>query len=272
MTKLATMVGPLLLAGGLLLSGPSPGVAAPEDGQAGASSPDPTSQIRGVDPRADRILREMGEYLATAQEFTFQADVSYDKVRSTGEKILFGGRVEVSVRRPDRLHGRFDGDERRHHIVFKGRSFTFYNVVENLYARMEVPAGLDAAIDAVFEATGISVPIADLVYSNPYRTLIENAQTGFVVGRHAVAGVPCHHLAFSNEAIDWQIWIEDGPRPVPRRLVITYKNEPNAPQYDARLLAWDFEPRLSSHYFEFHPPAGSAEIDFLPVMQKEVEQ
>ena len=70
---------------------------------------------------------------------------------------------------------------------------------------------------------------------------------------------------FSQEVIDWQIWIEDGPRPVPRKLLITYKEEPGSPQYVARLSDWDFQPCLSDHYFRFQPPKGSDEIEFLAI-------
>jgi hypothetical protein len=165
---------------------------------------------------------------------------------------------------------RFEGDERRSRIVLNRRTFIFLDVMANLYARMEVPPGIDAAVDEVFETVGQSVPIADLVYSDPYRVLIEAAETGLVVGRHSVDGVVCHHLAFSNQAIDWQIWIEDGPQPVPRRLLITYKNEPGSPQYMATLSGWDFHPRQSEQYFVFYPPAGADEIEFLPIGAEEV--
>ena len=52
--------------------------------------------------------------------------------------------------------------------------------------------------------------------------------------------------------------------PVPRKLVITYKTAPDSPQYVARLWNWSFQPRLSDHYFEFHPPAEADETEFLP--------
>ncbi len=220
-----------------------------------------------VDAQADRILREMGEYLSSAEEYTFKADIAYDE--SEGEqKILFGGVAHISIRRPNRLNVEFKGDERHSRVVFDGKTVTLHNVAKNVYAVAEAPPEIDAALDRLFEVYGSSVPIADLVYADPYRTLIENVEDGFVVGQHPVNGIPCHHLAFWQEGIDWQIWIEVGPRPVPRRLVITYKDEPGSPQYIAELSGWDFHPRLSDHYFTFRPPAGSVEIEFLPSQER----
>jgi hypothetical protein len=41
--------------------------------------------------------------------------------------------------------------------------------------------------------------------------------------RGAVIGVECDHLAFRNADTDWQIWIESGAKPIPRKYVITSK-------------------------------------------------
>ena len=42
--------------------------------------------------------------------------------------------------------------------------------------------------------------------------------------------MPCHHLAFEQATIDWQLWIDAGKDPLPRKLVITYKTEDEVPQ------------------------------------------
>ena len=216
----------------------------------------------------------MGSYLAGASEFSFRADVTYDAESPEEPKLQYGGIARVALRRPNQLHVEYDGDEDTRTIVIDGQTFTFYDRENELYARTDVSSPIDAAIDQVFEQYGFSVPIADLVYTDPYRTLTENAQSGSVVGRHAVDGVECDHLVFTQEAIDWRIWIEDGPRPVPRKLTITYKTEPGSPQYTARLSNWDFAPRFSDHYFTFEPPPDAAEIEFMTVeiVEQEVER
>ncbi len=229
--------------------------------EAGTSRP----TALGIERRADRLLREMSAYLSAATAFTFHADITNDNVVDDSQMVQYGGTAEVSVRRPDRLRAEYRGDERQSSVVFDGRTATFHDLAMNVYSVTEVPAGLDAAVDYVFETYGFSVPIADFVYADPYRALTGFVDSGFWVGLHSVDGTPCHHLAFSQETIDWQIWIEYGPRPVPRKLVITYKDEPGAPQYTARLSRWDLQSRLSNHYFEFHPPIGAAEIEFMAI-------
>ena len=219
----------------------------------------------GGEAAAHRILRQMSDYLASAGELTFRAEETYDEMLANGQGIEYGGTARVAVRRPDRLHVEYHGDERQSRVVFDGKTFTLHDLAANVYAVTEVPPELDAAADLVFDKYGFSVPIADLVYSDPYSALTGSVESGFVAGRHAVDSVPCHHLAFSQPAIDWQIWIEDGPRPVPRKLVIVLTDEPGLPRYEARLSGWNFHPQVSDHYFRFDPPPMSSEIEFLPL-------
>jgi hypothetical protein len=216
-----------------------------------------------IDSEAIRLLRQMGKYLGAAREFSFRADITDDVVLSYGQKIQNGGIANVEVRRPNTLHVRYSGDERQTQVFYDGKYFTILDMAKLIYTKTNVPPTIDAAVDKIFDQFGFSVPIADLVYEDPYRILIENVETGFLVGRKLISGRPTFHLAFTQKEIDWQIWIEDGPRPLPRKLLITYKNETSSPQYTAILSDWNFQPRLSDSFAEFHPPLGSDEIEFL---------
>jgi hypothetical protein len=142
-----------------------------------------------------------------------------------------------------------------------------------LYGVVKSPGQIDMALDQMLKDYGLTMPVADFLYSNPYAVLTEKVITGALIGLHSCGGQRrCHHLAFTQEAIDWQIWIEDGPRPLPRKLVITYKLEPGSPQFVARLSKWDFHPGLSKSDFEFKLPKGASEIKFLDYREKENTQ
>ena len=216
-----------------------------------------------IDSEAIRLLRHMGKYLGAAQVFSFRADITEDTVLSNGQKVQYGGTANIEVRRPNKLHVRFSGDERRTQVFYDGKTFTILDMAKSVYTKTDVPPTIDAAVDKIFDRYGFSIPVADLVYENPFRILIENVETGFIAGRTLIDGKPTFHLAFSQKEIDWQIWIEDGPRPLPRKLLITYKDENGSPQYTAVFSSWDFQPRLSEAFAEFHPLPQSQEIKFI---------
>ena len=228
-------------------------------------------QTYQIETFADSLLKEMGDYLKSADAFTVHAESSYDDVDQDGLTVRYGGSADVSMRRPDGLHSVFVGDERQTTTYFDGKTVTIYNAKVNMYTVTEVPADIDGAVDALYDKYGISVPLADLVYADPYEILIDNVLGARWVGRHSIAGVPCNHLAFTQETVDWQIWIEDSDQPVLRQFLITYKNEPGCPQYLARLKDWDFEPQFSNNFFKFQPPAGSDEMEFLEIPEMETD-
>ena len=58
------------------------------------------------------------------------------------------------------------------------------------------------------------------------------------IGRGVIDGVECEHLAFRNFDTDWQLWVEVGDKPIPRKMVITSKTMNNAPQYTLRVKSW----------------------------------
>ena len=122
---------------------------------------------------------------------------------------------------------------------------------------------MDAALDWVFERTGTVVPLADFVYADSYERLMGGVQRGEYLGIHQAAGVPCHHLAFEQATIDWQLWIDAGKDPLPRKLVITYKTEDEVPQYTVTIWKWKLEPRLADGLFAFTPPEGATRVEVL---------
>ena len=78
-----------------------------------------------------------------------------------------------------------------------------------------------------------------------------------------ISGVLCDHLALRGEKEDVQVWIARGDEPVPRRIVITYRELEGQPQFWAQFTEWDFSPELSETTFTFSPPADATRVQFL---------
>jgi hypothetical protein len=80
---------------------------------------------------------------------------------------------------------------------------------------------------------GAALPGADLLLSNAYDVLMADVQEAKYIGRGVIDGVECEHLAFRNFDTDWQLWVEAGDSPIPRKMVITSKTLNSAPQVHA---------------------------------------
>jgi hypothetical protein len=220
-----------------------------------------------VGPRTDKLLRAMGEYLKTAKQFSFHAEITFDDMLPSGQKIQYSASNDIAVHRPDRVYAESQRDQGNMRFWYDGKNITLQNDGIGVYAKVPVPAIIDAAMDHLMDKYGFSPPLVDFIYQDPYNTLIENVEFGFYVGLHNVAGIRCHHLAFVQKNIDWQIWIEDGKQMVPRKLTITYKNEPESPQFTAVLSEWDLDARLPEALFNANltSTANFEKIEFLDI-------
>jgi hypothetical protein len=214
-----------------------------------------------IDPRADEWLKRMGQYLAEAKMFSVKAEVWQDIDLSSGQRVQAGRELQFQVRRPNRLHVEVRSTRRNRDLIFDGSAIVLMNRAENFYGKIPTKGGLDEVLDTASDRFGISMPLDDFLRSDPYKDLREKVTAARDIGPITVIGTRCEHLVFSQDNLDWQVWIEEGARPVPRKFVITYKDEPNSPQFTAIFSDWDFTTPLPDFVFKFEPPPGAAQIE-----------
>ena len=76
-----------------------------------------------------------------------------------------------------------------------------------------------------------------------------------------IDGVECDHLAFRNQDTDWQLWIEVGSKPIPRKYVITSKDVAAAPQYTLRIKDFRADVEHAGDAFAFKAPASAKKVE-----------
>ncbi len=207
-----------------------------------------------VEPRARKVMRVMGDLLKQTPRFTVRTESTREKVTEEGRKFQSERNGTIAVRRPDGMWAEATDDQGSFRVWYDGKRVTFYNVENDEYSTVKAPATIDETFDMLAAEYGIAPPLIDLVYADVYAVLDEFMNDGLYLGLHQVRGVRCHHLAFATENIDWQIWIEDGLLPLPRKVVITYKKEPAVPQFVAYLSDWNLAPQFPDSVFTFLKP------------------
>lgn len=217
-----------------------------------------------IDPRANQILKQMGDYLKEADRFTFNSEAYFEQVLENGQKLQYNTIAKVAIQRPNRLRVDSRGDVANESYYYNGKRITHFDHRSNTYASVKVPATIGAAIDFLAEQYGLTPPLADLAYKDPYSILIQNVESGAYIGLSRVRETMCYHLAFQQDEIDWQVWIDAGWMRVPRKIVITYKKTAGVPQYMAFLTEWDFAPRFPGDLFDFSVPPNAEQVEFAP--------
>jgi hypothetical protein len=222
-----------------------------------------TSQAAtGISPEADHALKQMSDYLGAAGAFTFHADVLFDHVLPSGQKIQFSANEDVALKRPGQLYVEWTGDLGNRQFWFDAGAVTLFDPSKPFYASAPAPGDIDAMLNGIQAIAQFTPPLADFLYRDPYGTVKDKVVYAVDLGPRNVGGKTCRSLAFVEKDIDFQIWIDAGDKPLPCKLLITYKNKPGAPQFSAVFSDWNFAPQFEATAFTPEIPATAKKIPF----------
>jgi hypothetical protein len=210
---------------------------------------------------AKAILKAMSDYVGSQQTIEITFDSAIEIITPQLEKIQFTNSGGALLRRPDKLHAHRVGGYADVDMFYDGKTTSVYGRHVNGYAQFEAPGSVDDLIQALREGHGIALPGADLLLTNSYAVLAEDILEAKHIGRGVIDGVECEHLAFRNFDTDWQLWVEVGSKPIPRKMVVTSKTMNSAPQYTLQVKEWKTEVTPAADAFTFTPPAGAEKLD-----------
>lgn len=212
---------------------------------------------RADDPA--KILKGMADYLAGQKSLSAKFDSDIEVVTPELQKIQFTSSGEMKLNRPDKLRIRRTGGYSDVELVYDGKQVSLHGNSAKSYVQADLAGGIDKMIDALQGRSSAGMPGADLLLSNSYTELMANVIDAKHIGQGVVDGVECEHLAFRGPETDWQIWIEGGAKPVPRKYVITSKTVTGAPQYTLRIRDWKTDANADGD-FAFKAPADATRV------------
>ena len=221
------------------------------------------------DGSALNILKTMTEYVSKQGSLSVKYDSDVEVVSPSLQKIQFSASGEVSLSRPDKFRATRTGGYADVEIISDGSTVTVHDRDAKRFAQIAAAADFDKLVEKLRTDSILEIPGADLLASNAFEALSSEVLESKVVGSGIVDGVLCDHLAFRNAETDWQIWIESGERPLPRKYVITSKTFVTAPQYSLRLRDWKAGD-VGGKAFEFAPPSGSTRVEIATLRIDEI--
>ncbi|UVE16218.1 DUF2092 domain-containing protein [Pseudomonas sp. LS44] len=212
------------------------------------------------EPRALDALQKMSDYMRSLQRFQISADSTTDQVLDSGQTIQFSHHTELKAERPNRLQVTVSDGLHRRSLYYDGNHFVVYGDLHNYYSRLVAPPNIDSLLEQLEGRYGIQLPLADLFYWSNDRSLRDNIHSAAYIGTEKLAGKTCEHYAYRQDGIDWQLWVESGPQPLPCQLVIISSNDEARPRHSVR-LHWQPAPTFTTDTFDFQPPTGAQAVE-----------
>jgi hypothetical protein len=220
-----------------------------------------TSSVQAQENDAMKWLKAMSDYVGSQQTIELAFDSDIEIITPQLEKIQFTNSGEALLKRPDKLKAHRKGGYADVTMVFDGKTASVYGKHINGYAQLDAPGSVDDLIHALREGHGVALPGADLLLTNSFDLLAADVQEAKHIGLGVINGIECEHLAFRNQDTDWQLWVEAGNHPIPRKLVITSKTINSAPQYTLLVKRWKTGLSMEKKAFIFTPPAEAEKLD-----------
>jgi len=225
-----------------------------------------SASAQEIDARA--LLKEMSAEIAGLQSFIVQGDAYADARLEAGHIIEHSSQVTLRLRRePGAVRVTNRSAEGTKEVYFDDGRLSVYTSDGNYYAQTEITKSVDSMFEFAVDRAGVEVPLLDFISANIADHMLEDADEVRYLETSLIRDKTYHHIGVRSSEVDVQIWVATEGRPLPGKLAISSKWEGGAPRFVA-FFEWDTAPTFPRDLFEFEPPQGAVEIDFLSDVQR----
>ncbi len=221
---------------------------------------DPIANEGVIEDGAIDALKEMSDFLMTARRSGLPRREAWTPSPTTASASRWTGRRTYKIRRPGFVID-YSSDIKSRRFIYDGKTFTVYSPKLGFYASVPAPGTNREVLDTIYEKFGISLPLEDLFRwgDGSQAARIQALKSAYEVGTATIDGVQTDHFAFREADVDWEVWIQQGAQPLPRKLVIVDRTDPARPTFIAR-LNWQLNPPFTDADFAFVPDANAKRI------------
>jgi hypothetical protein len=211
-----------------------------------------------INAKAVARMNEMGRYLRSLKSFSLTADITTDLVLDSGQKVETARTIALSARPPDRVYADISSALRHRQLYYDGKTVTIYGDKLNYYGTFAAPPTIAEMLSVAASKHGVEFPLSDLFSFGSEKEAAAISEALYL-GPQRVGGVLCDLFAFRQPDVDWQVCIERGKQPLPRKLIVTTTTDPAQPQQRS-VLTWKTGVQVADSRFKFVPPKGATRI------------
>jgi hypothetical protein len=231
-----------------------------------ASAPASASQTAAnpVDPDAIQALKDMGAALQSLKRYEVSIQLSGERVLADGQKLQHTATASMQIERPNKMRVAMHSARKERELLYDGKTATLFTPAQNFYSQVPFSDNLGGLITKLKEKFGVEVPATDLFVWGTPAAPFDDIQSAMLAGQDYIGNELCDLYAFRQGDLDWQVWISATGKPLPHKLVITYRADEARPQ-SVTLIDWNLNPSFKDSIFTFVPPKGARKIELVPL-------
>jgi hypothetical protein len=218
-----------------------------------------------LDKKAVEICKKAGDLYKGAK--TFHADGAIDaKIEGGGQKIEINATLVCDFERPNQFAVRVlvKGDPQEGlDFISDGKKLTTYRRKIQQYVQDEAPkdvGGLGLALMKLgIRTPGILLP--NVLNADPGASLLDGVNSCSYVGIDKVDGTPAHHLKFSQDQFDWEMWVAAEGKPFILRMTRSLEGPGGKVNASETYKHWTIDAPAGKDAFTFSPPKDTTKVD-----------
>lgn len=226
-------------------------------------------------PSAEAILRQMSDTLAAATQFSFTVSRELDAPFARQHGVQPRARIEVAVKRPDKLVVRSSGSGEIGHVYADGRQLSLYDVAQDVYATVPARTSLDDLPELLTRKYGFAPPLTEFVVSDPFKGIVFRCRGIIYAGTGTIHGgflglsqTKCHRLALSGKLANGELWIGMDDH-LPKKLTATLKVDSGQGTLTLSFSKWNLAANFPDQEFVFTPPKTALKAPMMTVSEIE---
>jgi hypothetical protein len=217
-----------------------------------------------LEAQALELVKAMGAKLAQAKTLQFEARSTHEVPGPNDTRVYFTTAAVVSLQRPDKLRVISLGDGPPSAFYATGQEIAAYTPGHRLLAVTAAPGAVEAALKAAYDKGGIYFPFADVLMTDPAKTILEGIKTAYIAGQSKLVGdVTTDIVILGGDDIRAQLWIGASDK-LPRKMIVTFTKAPNSPRFETEFDAWQLDRTFHANEFRFDWAGKSQRIEFSP--------
>jgi hypothetical protein len=218
-----------------------------------------------IDKKVTEIVKRTGELYKNAKSIHVEGTV-VSKIDNNGEKRETKASVVYDSERPNRvsLKSQLDGDAKKGpDVISDGKNLTIYRKALKQYVQEEAPDNV-AEIGLRVLRLGpamVGMLFAHVVAEDPADLLMQGVNSCSYVGLDKVDGVPAHHMKFSQDQFDWEMWVAAEGKPFILQMLRIAEGENGKVRTTETYKNWKLDEATPKQTFTFVPPKDASKVD-----------
>jgi hypothetical protein len=217
-----------------------------------------------MDAKALEVVKRTAELYKNAK--AMRAEGTFvNRPASKGEKPEIRIVAVYDVTRPNLLclKTRVNGDPKKGpDVICDGKRLTVYRKALKKYIQEEAPDNLGemgARLFRVGPATGML--FGNVLADDPADVLMQGVNSCSYVGLDKVNGAPAHHMKFSQDQFDWEMWVAAEGKPFVLQMVRIVDSDNGKVTTTETYKNWKLDSVPAKETFTFVPPPDATKVD-----------